>query len=414
MDTPRNAVPKLHSKNLEQLRGFVQRSNILKSILQMDGSHELLQTIQLLLIPWSLEFKLGCPVHSFSSSQQAVYSHPETNPLFLDKYKTHVNITFLLHITNFFKYHMTHEQEATLFAPFHDLEDDEKPKLWQKYLEQGTRKLGETWKGSYGEPKCRLLNSKKDSAHDCVMHIVPIAYLHDLRDVPIMRSFDAGEHVIVDSIDHAEDGFQTLDLDFAPENCRPWPAIFDEHLNSYPSPALLRKLSNYAADTEQPPGNGLPSPPPTPASAASVGAARKPHHQRDYVHFTGSGIDADPYQCSGIIHALPPQHGIPGWQRITMMKVFGLGSSSASSSQPTSAPQGDDPFVSSSSNGSIGLGKSNGASTAPVAVDESYWAYEGVVLPGGMIMLGRWWSPADETVDRLGTGPFIFWNVDDN
>ena len=38
------------------------------------------------------------------------------------------------------------------------------------------------------------------------------------------------------------------------------------------------------------------------------------------------------------------------------------------------------------------------------------WAYEGVVLPGGMIMLGRWWSPLDET--KRCMGPFVFWNVD--
>lgn len=44
----------------------------------------------------------------------------------------------------------------------------------------------------------------------------------------------------------------------------------------------------------------------------------------------------------------------------------------------------------------------------------NYWAYEGVVLPGGMIMLGRWWSPMDDNrADRLSIGPFIFWNVPD-
>jgi hypothetical protein len=26
---------------------------------------------------------------------------------------------------------------------------------------------------------------------------------------------------------------------------------------------------------------------------------------------------------------------------------------------------------------------------------EALWAYEGVVLPGGRIILGRWWSPDD-------------------
>lgn len=138
---------------MEQLRYFARKSNILQCVLQIDdpGAHELLQTIQLLFIPWSLGFALDCPTHSFPSSQQVVYSHPESNRLFLDKYKTHVNITFLLHITNFFKYHMTHQEEATLFVPFSDLEKNEKPKVWQSHLEQGTRKLGRSWKGSYGK-----------------------------------------------------------------------------------------------------------------------------------------------------------------------------------------------------------------------------------------------------------------------
>ena len=43
-------------------------------------------------------------------------------------------------------------------------------------------------------------------------------------------------------------------------------------------------------------------------------------------------------------------------------------------------------------------------------LNESCWAYEGVVLPGGMIMLGRWWCPQDET--KRCMGPFVFWNVD--
>lgn len=42
---------------------------------------------------------------------------------------------------------------------------------------------------------------------------------------------------------------------------------------------------------------------------------------------------------------------------------------------------------------------------------DSLWAYEGVVLPGGMVMLGRWWSPTFDDGPEY-SGPFIFWNVD--
>jgi len=63
-----------------------------------------------------------------------------------------------------------------------------------------------------------------------------------------------------------------------------------------------------------------------------------------------------------------------------------------------------------------------------------HWAYEGIVLPGGMAILGRWWLPHPSDLDdrqrreemgnevsqaekerrwtaRTCTGPFMFWNV---
>lgn len=239
-----------------------------------------------------------------------------------------------------------------------------------------------------------------------------------MRDVPIIRSLEANDHVIVDSIDHNEDGFQTLQLDFSPENCIPWPAVFDEQLNSFPTPHLLRKLSKYSVETNTRAATGYPSPPPTPAAKARVNIPKKPRPELDFFQFSGTGIDADPYFCSGIIHALPPQRGIPGFQRITMMKIFPPDMPSAPFSQPASASPTSDPIFSSNSNSSNAINTSSGgliaASTVPASIDESCWAYEGVVLPGGMIILGRWWSPADESLDRLGTGPFIFWKVEED
>lgn len=47
---------------------------------------------------------------------------------------------------------------------------------------------------------------------------------------------------------------------------------------------------------------------------------------------------------------------------------------------------------------------------------KALWAYEGVVLPGGEIVVGRWWSPQDEDDEdeELYSGPFIFWCTDPN
>ena len=79
------------------------------------------------------------------------------------------------------------------------------------------------------------------------------------------------------------------------------------------------------------------------------------------LQFVGTGMDLeDDFHAIGWLNALPDQCGIPGWQRITFMKHF--------------AENLDD-------------------------VDsDNLWAYEGVVLPGGRIIVGRWWF-ASETVD---------------
>jgi hypothetical protein len=94
--------------------------------------------------------------------------------------------------------------------------------------------------------------------------------------------------------------------------------------------------------------------------------------------FFGLGYDGNRYHFNGRIHAMPPQQGIPGFQRVTMMKTL---------------PDED---------GIHGLGHT------------SYWAYEGCVLPGNEIMIGRWWRLESDPTDQEPTysGPFIFWGVE--
>jgi hypothetical protein len=78
------------------------------------------------------------------------------------------------------------------------------------------------------------------------------------------------------------------------------------------------------------------------------------------LQFTGKGVDLDDdFEAIGWLNPLPDQHGIPGWQRITWMKHF------------------EDDI------GQVGPDSDN------------LWAYEGVVLPGGRIILGRWWYASD-------------------
>ena len=234
----------------------------------------------------------------------------------------------------------------------------------------------------------------------------------------------------MDTID-IKDGFQTMTLDFSAPPSTPWPEAFERHLHSLPTPPLVHALQNHLPTQKvtragvkyvQGPSNIIkpgkitkarkdssnrkhapfPSPPSTSRRKEALPA---PKRGRDYLLFTGSGHDAESFHCNGIIHALPPQQGIPGFQRITLMKYFDPNSYSPSSSSPSSP----DPF--SGGFDDAGDGTGDGFRWDEADVDDGCWAYEGVVLPGGKVILGRWWSPLDETGEREWTGPFIFWNV---
>jgi hypothetical protein len=77
------------------------------------------------------------------------------------------------------------------------------------------------------------------------------------------------------------------------------------------------------------------------------------------IRIQGSGVDhEDEFFASGWLNPLAKQQGIPGWQRVTLMKHF--------------------------------------VDDYDQVMDDDLWAYEGVVLPGGRMMLGRWWFANEE------------------
>lgn len=360
------------------------------------GSVEpLLQVIQLMCTHWSLDLSLDYQTFDFDMSQRMVYQHPDHCPMFLDQNMCSVNINYLLHIMNFFKYHCTRSDEWTLRGIFEALEAHQRPQAWTTQLSQGPSILGSEWLGSY-------------------------SYLHSRKEIIAIRN-NPGDRLFMDTID-SKDGFQTLTLDFSPPPSISFPDVFERHLQSLPPPALVHALQN-PRPTQKVTRSGVrhvqgpsanikpsrkksprhkkpptPSPPTTPRRKANLPT---PKPGRDYLLFSGSGHDAEHFHCIGHVHPLPPQFGIPGWQRITLMKYFDPPLASPSSSVPASP----NPFAAAAGDVGEGLGW-DGAE-----VDDGCWAYEGVVLPGGKIVLGRWWSPLDEAGEREWMGPFIFWNV---
>ncbi|KAF2995871.1 hypothetical protein E8E13_004081 [Curvularia kusanoi] len=144
-----------------------------------------------------------------------------------------------------------------------------------------------------------------------------------------------------------EGKIQTLELSFTTPRPLEWPELFEERLHS------LRGSADASSLTTQ--GRG------------------KMVDRDNNLQFKGTGTDLDDeFHATGWLNALPDQYGIPGWQRITFMKHF----------------DEDLEFVD----------------------QDNLWAYEGVVLPGGRVIVGRWWF-ASEAVnpDSDYNGPFILW-----
>ncbi|KAK3110233.1 hypothetical protein LTR53_015673, partial [Teratosphaeriaceae sp. CCFEE 6253] len=155
--------------------------------------------------------------------------------------------------------------------------------------------------------------------------------------------------------DTATGCFQDLTLELLDAHSVFWPPTFEEHLQSLTAPPSRAKTRAQHRSGEP----------------EAVAAHRPLNFQ-----FRGAGSDvAEDFCAQGWLNALPAQQGVPGWRRMTMMKYF------------------EDP-------------------DSGVVDEEALWAYEGVVLPGGEMMLGRWWSPGDGTGEEQYSGPFVLWCVD--
>lgn len=279
------------------------------------------------LEPHIMNYNFGFP-----DSQSAVYSCGFSHPLIGGIDDRTINMDLLLHNVNFWKYHMIREAEATLFQSFSELDDDERPRWWSTQLTQARQPLGRHWKGSY-------------------------AYL-SLKEVQALRQGGSDDQ-IQDCFAGEDDAFafQDMRLDAVEDDQPfPWPLLFEHHLKS------LKEPTNHARTRAQRRSTATSEDCATPSKAVSF-------------RFNGEGDDtSESFLATGWMNPLPPQQGIPGWQRVTMMKYF--------ADEDT---------------GSIDR--------------EALWAYEGVVLPGGQIMLGRWWSVTD-TDKEMYSGPFILWCVD--
>jgi hypothetical protein len=173
-------------------------------------------------------------------------------------------------------------------------------------------------------------------------------------EVDFLRENKTNNEVIQDIFAGEENGFcefqdMTLEMTEDGEEIS-WPRIFEEHLRSITPPTASGRAITRAQ-----------------RRSGTANTIKKDLSKS--FHFSGAGQDAaEQFFASGWLNPLPPQEKIPGWQRMTMMKYFD------------------------NEDGTIDT--------------DALWAYEGVVLPGGKMIIGRWWSPMDGMEDMY-SGPFI-------
>ncbi|KAK8156402.1 hypothetical protein IWX90DRAFT_486658 [Phyllosticta citrichinensis] len=334
--------------NLKEICSFAKRSNLLDSIfcgrskMTHNGKvvdfrlNQDLVAIQLMLAPLILNPKDYRRPLNFADSQKVVYSNDGLMTMWKNG-TLELNLEWLLHMLNFFKFHMVGD-DNTLKDPMSELDSKQMPQFWKRKLTNAPMPLGRRWMGTY-------------------------AYL-DREEMVQLRRGNVDRNLFMDkNVDHGEGAIQTLRIDFDGPMDFEWPELFEDHLESQtlPPPHTHSRVQ-HRAHTDH---DG--------EASRSTNDGFKSHR------FQARGFDDEDFFGTGWVNQLPAQRGIPGWQRITMMKYF--------------KDDEDD----------------GGFDTTAL------WAYEGVVLPGGQVILGRWWSPEVGVPDEEKySGPFIFWNVDES
>jgi hypothetical protein len=81
-------------------------------------------------------------------SQEVAYRSEVFEPIFKGWRKDELNIFWLLHVVNHFKFHLKQRGEGILEHVFRDLAKDSLPRAWTGILKNETTNLGKRWKGA--------------------------------------------------------------------------------------------------------------------------------------------------------------------------------------------------------------------------------------------------------------------------
>ena len=268
-------------------------------------------------------------IFGMEESQRAVYTASNYAKIFHGPSHTAVNMDWLSHCLNFFRHHMMSEDARTLHGNMSELSEAQKPSAWQEALNTGAYPLGRHWKGTYAFleaseiAKLRRMDPDKACSEYFMDQNVDEGKIQ-VRNPTLTRANLVAKRL------------QSLELEFMPRGKHmKWPQVFEDRLHSLNNSGEPRIKTQGRSKSKPTNRNG------------------------ENIQFVGTGEDLDDdFNAVGWLNPLPPQWGIPGWQRITFMKHF----------------------------------MENFAEVE----QDNLWAYEGVVLPGGRIILGRWWYASEQ------------------
>lgn len=343
----------------------------LLTIMNESDAEHALYGVQLCLAVFALHPQYcNLKVSHFDISQHQAYAAPSTQPLFLGKWKQSINSRCLLHIVNFFKYHLKSAGEGLLSHEYLDLDTDQHPMPWVGKIKAGTQSLGTHWKGAYSKTYASVIR----------LPLTCKVYLDQSTLLSCRQWRPSSSCVHTDSLDGGETfqvhiysalKFKSLlinqDMAFFFDDAEPsnsmWPKQWEDILHSDP----FKELDSIHTSPQRS------------STRSSRSKKNEPQPQRPEIkQFWGSTRGVKQGHSFGRLHALVPQAGIHGYQRLTMMQFY----AKVENDQHVYDPN-------------------------------QVWAYEGCVLPGGRMIVGRWWDAmADPDSPNINSGPFIWWNVD--
>lgn len=110
-------------------------------------------------------------VFAIEELQRTVYLPTSAARIYKGPNLTDVNMEWLLHCMDFFRYHMMNEEAETLFQSVNALAMTQKPSAWREPFRQGAYPLSKNWMGTYSFldvteiKKLRSLTSDQISGH---------------------------------------------------------------------------------------------------------------------------------------------------------------------------------------------------------------------------------------------------------